>query len=50
MSNKVRSIAMKGGCAVKKYQFEGKGNVSGDRIWELRLKARLSQAALAAKM
>ncbi|MDE6935558.1 MAG: helix-turn-helix domain-containing protein [Oscillospiraceae bacterium] len=35
---------------MKKFQFEGKGNVSGDRIRELRLKARLSQAALAAKM
>lgn len=41
---------MKGGDAVKKFQFEGKGNVSGERIRELRLKARLSQAALAAKM
>ena len=41
---------MKGGGAVKKFRFEGKGNVSGDRIRELRLKARLSQAALAAKM
>lgn len=41
---------MKGRGAVKKFQFEGKGNVSGDRIRELRLKARLSQAALAAKM
>lgn len=35
---------------VKKFKFEGKGNVSGDRIRELRLKARLSQAALAVKM
>lgn len=35
---------------MKKFQFEGKGNVSGERIRELRLKARLSQAALAAKM
>lgn len=41
---------MNGGGAVKKFQFEGKGNVSGERIRELRLKARLSQAALAAKM
>lgn len=41
---------MKGGDAVKKFQYEGKGNVSGERIRELRLKARLSQAALAAKM
>ena len=50
MFYKIRNIAMKGGDAVKKFQFEGKGNVSGDRIRELRLKARLSQAALAAKM
>lgn len=50
MFNKIQNIAMKGGGAVKKFQFEGKGNVSGDRIRELRLKARLSQAALAAKM
>ena len=35
---------------MKKFKFEGKGNVSGDRIRELRLKARLSQAALAVKM
>lgn len=39
---------MKGGGAVKKFQFEGNGNVSGDRIRELRLKARLSQAKPAA--
>ncbi len=47
---KIRNIAIKGRGAVKKFQFEGKGNVSGNRIRELRLKARLSQAALAAKM
>ena len=35
---------------MKKFQFEGKGNVSGDRIRELRLKARLSQADPADKM
>jgi len=35
---------------VKKFQFEGKGNISGDRVRELRLRARLSQSALAAKM
>lgn len=32
------------------FKYEGKGNVSGDRIRELRQKARLSQSALAAKM
>lgn len=35
---------------MKKFQYEGKSNVSGDRIRELRLRARLSQSALAAKM
>jgi len=35
---------------MRKFQFEGKNNVSGDRIRELRLRARLSQADLAAKM
>lgn len=35
---------------MKKFQYEGKSNVSGDRVRELRLRARLSQAALAAKM
>lgn len=35
---------------MRKFQFEGKGNVSGDRVRELRLRARLSQTALAAKM
>ena len=35
---------------MRKFQFEGKGSVSGDRVRELRLRARLSQTALAAKM
>ena len=35
---------------MRKFQYEGKNNVSGDRIRELRLRARLSQADLAAKM
>ena len=35
---------------MRRFQFEGKGNVSGDRVRELRLRARLSQSALAAKM
>jgi transcriptional regulator with XRE-family HTH domain len=39
-----------GGEIVKKFQYEGKSNISGDRVRELRLRARLSQAALAAKM
>ena len=35
---------------MRKFEFEGRKIVSGDRIRELRLRARLSQAALAAKM
>ena len=35
---------------MRKLQFEGKNNVSGDRIRQLRVLARLSQAELAAKM
>lgn len=35
---------------MKKFQYEGRSNISGDRVRELRLRARLSQAALAAKM
>lgn len=35
---------------MRKFEFEGQKNVSGDRTRELRLRARLSQAALAAKM
>ena len=38
------------GAAMRKFEFEGQKKVSGDRIRELRLRARLSQAALAAKM
>lgn len=35
---------------MRKFESVGQKNVSGDRIRELRLRARLSQAALAAKM
>ena len=35
---------------MKKFLFEGKSNISGDRVRELRLRRRLSQSALAAKM
>lgn len=35
---------------MRKFQFEGKNNVSGERIRQLRVLARLSQAELAAKM
>lgn len=35
---------------MKIYTYNGKSNISGDRIRELRQKRKLSQAALAAKM
>lgn len=35
---------------MRRLKFDGKGNISGDRVRELRLRARLSQSALAAKM
>lgn len=35
---------------MKKFQYNGQSNVSGERIRELRLRRRLSQTALAAKM
>ena len=35
---------------MKKFLFDGKSNVSGDRIRELRQRARLTQAELAIKM
>lgn len=49
ISNRNRNISIRGS-AMRKFQFEGKNNVSGDRIRELRQRARLSQADLAAKM
>lgn len=35
---------------MRRLRYEGKSNISGDRIRELRLHARMSQSALAAKM
>lgn len=35
---------------MKKFQYNGQSNISGERIRELRLRRRLSQTALAAKM
>lgn len=35
---------------MKRLQYNGRNNISGDRVRELRQKKRLSQAALAAKM
>ena len=39
-----------GGEALKIYDFEGKKNISGDRIHQARAAMRLSQADLAARM
>lgn len=51
MLSKLFGITVPGrAVTVKIFQYEGKGNVSGDRVRELRLRARLSQSALAAKM
>lgn len=50
MSSKIIDITIDGGEIVKKFQYEGKSNVSGERIRELRLRRRLSQSTLAAKM
>lgn len=49
MSIKIIDIAI-GGEDVKKFQYNGQSNVSGERIREQRLRRRLSQSALAAKM
>lgn len=35
---------------MKKFQYNGQSNISGERIREIRLRRRLSQTALAAKM
>lgn len=37
-------------CMMKIYDFDGKKNVSGERIREARIKNKLSQAELAAKL
>ena len=39
-----------GGDALKIYDFDGKKNISGDRIHQARTAKRLSQADLAARM
>lgn len=38
------------GCQMKIYDFEGKKNISGDRIREARIKRRWSQSTLAQKL
>ena len=39
-----------GGEALKIYDFDGKKNISGERIYQARTALRLSQASLAARM
>jgi transcriptional regulator with XRE-family HTH domain len=52
MSSKILNIPIKirEGAGVKKFEYEGQKNICGDRVRVLRVKKRLSQAALAAKM
>ena len=38
------------GFSVRFYDFDGKKNICGERIYQIRTTRRLSQAALAAKM
>lgn len=47
--SKLFNISVRGG-SMRFFTYQGKGNISGDRIRELRQKARLSQSALAAQM
>lgn len=49
-SRKMLIFSITRGIAVKIYDFNGKKNLSGDRIREARVKLRLSQADLAARM
>lgn len=50
MSIRILNITIREAVELKKFQYEGKSNVSGERIRELRVRARLSQATLAVKM
>lgn len=38
------------GCVMKIYDFDGKKNICGERVREARIKNKLSQADLAAKL
>ena len=49
-SNKILDITINGACTVKVLDFEGKRNISGERVRMKRLSMRLSQAALVAKV
>ena len=49
-SRKILIFNISEGITVKIYDFNGKKNISGDRIREARIKLRLSQADLAARM
>lgn len=49
-SRKMLVFNTKKGATMKIYDFNGKKNISGDRIREARLKKRLSQSDLAAKI
>lgn len=50
MSSRLDSISMRRPRAVKKFLYEGKSNISGERVRLLRLTRRLSQSTLAIKM
>ena len=49
-SRKILMISIKWGVTMKIYDFDGKKNISGDRIREARIKLRLSQEALAVRL
>lgn len=49
-SRKILMISIKWGVTMKIYDFDGKKNISGDRIREARIKLRLSQKALAVRL
>ena len=49
-SRKILVFSISRGIVVKIYDFNGKKNISGDRIREARTKLRLSQSVLAARM
>ena len=49
-SRKILMISTKRGVTMKIYDFDGKKNISGERIREARIKLRLSQKALAVRL
>lgn len=50
MSSMIGGINIRRSGAVKKFLYEGKSNISGERVRLLRLSRRLSQSTLAIKM